>query len=260
MTRRLPISVLTLFAFVSTAHAQVAAQLSPENITEALRAETPGCYLLAPAIGCFTTPYSRVVGKAQAQRRRYEELARTDITNDLIAPGELHVYAMAHDAAAGGVASVEAVVILPRGSDPKQVLRPSRTFEATAEFKNLMGASFQGKSIVAVFPLSALKGSNEVHIVFDRPVSAFKNAPPGYKTKAGDVLEVTVLGHNDLSAKRTVDSEGNIASPLLDRVGVAGLSDDEIRTRIEKLLKDYLVRPEVMVSITPVPCDDCSAQ
>src|SRR6266704_5612840 len=163
---------------------------------------------------------------------------------------------MAHDAAAGGVASVEAVVILPRGSERNQVLSPSRTFEATAEFKNLMGASFQGKSLVAVFPLSALKESNEVHIVYDRPVLASKTVPPGYKTRPGDVLEVTVIGHDSLNAKPTVDLEGKIALPILDRVGVVGLRADEIRARIEQLLsKDYLVRPEVVVRITPAPCD-----
>jgi hypothetical protein len=70
-----------------------------------------------------------------------------------------------------GVSSVEAIVLMPKGStDRDQAIQPSTTRETTAEFKNAMGATFSGKSLTAIFPLSALSEANEVHIIYDRSI------------------------------------------------------------------------------------------
>ena len=67
--------------------------------------------------------------------------------------------------------NVEAVVILPKGAkDPSKAIQPIRTEEVTDEYKNLLGAEMSGKSMVAVFPLDALREGHEVMVVYDRKV------------------------------------------------------------------------------------------
>lgn len=55
MVRRINSSVLALFALVGTVGAAVIMELKPANMTEALSAETPGCYLLTPALAQTAT-------------------------------------------------------------------------------------------------------------------------------------------------------------------------------------------------------------
>jgi len=163
---------------------QVLSDLTQEQIRQALSdndAET--CYPLAvrdrslgfslgtlkARFACFTTPYSRVAVVGAAARKKYKNPSEADVTPDVISRDELHIHAFAHSSDGPGMANVEAIVILPRGSkDRSLAIQPTRLIETSAEYKNLMGASFEGKSLTAVFPLSVLTENNEVHIVFDR--------------------------------------------------------------------------------------------
>jgi polysaccharide export outer membrane protein len=71
-----------------------------------------------------------------------------------------------------------------------------------------------------------------------------------YRVGAGDVLEVTVLGNQDLSRTAAVQTNGTIALPLLGEVPVSSLTVSEIKAKLTTLLaRDYLVRPQVEVSI-----------
>jgi polysaccharide export outer membrane protein len=71
-----------------------------------------------------------------------------------------------------------------------------------------------------------------------------------YEVGAGDMLEVTVFGNDDLSRIPTVQTSGAIALPLLGDVQVAGLTVGEIQRKITNLLaKDYLVNPQVEVKV-----------
>ena len=61
-----------------------------------------------------------------------------------------------------------AIVLLPHNSkDASQAIHPTRTIEASQEYKNLLGFTGEGRGIVAVFPLDVWTESNEVHVVFD---------------------------------------------------------------------------------------------
>ena len=42
--------------------------------------------------------------------------------------------------------------------------------EVPVQYRNLMGMTAEGKSLMAVFPLDALRESNEVHIIYDSGV------------------------------------------------------------------------------------------
>jgi polysaccharide export outer membrane protein len=71
-----------------------------------------------------------------------------------------------------------------------------------------------------------------------------------YRVGAGDVLDVQVLGHPDLSRSATVQTNGNIALPLLGEVPVAALSVAEIKAKLTSLLgRDYLVSPQLEVEV-----------
>jgi polysaccharide export outer membrane protein len=71
-----------------------------------------------------------------------------------------------------------------------------------------------------------------------------------YRVGAGDVLDVTVFGNDDLSRGSTVQSNGAITLPLLGEVQVVGLTPDEIKRKLTLLLeRDYLVNPQVEIKV-----------
>jgi protein involved in polysaccharide export with SLBB domain len=69
-------------------------------------------------------------------------------------------------------------------------------------------------------------------------VAASPMGAPGYRVGPGDVLEVNVPGRPDLSRLPTVQTTGTVFLPLLDAVGVEGLTVGEIRSRLTKLLAE----------------------
>ena len=82
------------------------------------------------------------------------------------------------------------------------------------------------------------------------PPPAAGVAAPEYRVGAGDVLDVTVFGNDDVSRTATVQTNGAIALPLLGEVAVAGLTPPEIKTKLTNLLaRDFLVNPQVEVKV-----------
>ena len=84
------------------------------------------------------------------------------------------------------------------------------------------------------------------------PAPAPPDAPATgeYGVGPGDVLEVNVIGNDDLSRIPTVQTNGAITYPLLGEVQVAGLTVAEIQRKLTNLLeKDYLVKPQVEVKV-----------
>lgn len=164
---------------MATASAQIVTEMTPERIQEALKQEKgETCYPLktdtpmgmqSMYVGCFTTPFSRVAQAAQAAKKKYKNFTEADVTPEMIEP-HLEVLAPSHTRAGEGPrpVNVEAVVITPRKSkDRGAAIQPIKSEEMTAEYKNLMGATFEGRGMRAVFPLSALSEANEVHVVYD---------------------------------------------------------------------------------------------
>lgn len=153
------------------ANAQVLHDLKPDQVRAALADDKAiGCYPISLVpVACFTTPYSRVVAVAASARRRYNTATEADVTSEVVAAGELHIHAFATAIDGRGMANVDAIVILPADSkDRSRAIHPTKTSDTTAQYKNLMGASFEGKSVTAVFSLAALGETNDVHIIFDK--------------------------------------------------------------------------------------------
>jgi polysaccharide export outer membrane protein len=65
-----------------------------------------------------------------------------------------------------------------------------------------------------------------------------------------DVLAISVWGQADLSKDYPVDPDGTVPFPLIGRVKAAGLTTSGLAARVTELLeKDYLVNPQVFVSV-----------
>lgn len=71
-----------------------------------------------------------------------------------------------------------------------------------------------------------------------------------YVIGARDVLKVTVWGQDDLSKEYLVDPGGYVSFPFIGRVKATGLTPTAFAAELgAKLEKDYLVNPQVLVSV-----------
>jgi hypothetical protein len=123
-----------------------------------------------PFIGTFTTPFARVVRAALASRKKGQTLAVNDVPSDVILP-QLHVIAYSQKSAYDQplAAEVFSVSLAPRGTrDPAAIIQPLRKEELTAEYADRYGLESVGPAVMAVFPLAALSGPIDVHVLFDR--------------------------------------------------------------------------------------------
>ena len=71
-----------------------------------------------------------------------------------------------------------------------------------------------------------------------------------YTIGPGDVLKIVVWGHEDLSREYPVTQDGNVPFPLVGQVPAVGLTTTQLaRSLRDKLEKDFLVNPQVIVSV-----------
>ena len=71
-----------------------------------------------------------------------------------------------------------------------------------------------------------------------------------YRIGPGDVLRITVWGHEDLSRASVVAPDGRMPFPLVGDVEAGGLTPTELESRLRQALgKDYLVDPQVTVAV-----------
>ena len=66
-----------------------------------------------------------------------------------------------------------------------------------------------------------------------------------------DVLNITVLGENDLSRKYTIEQDGSFTFPLIGRVTARGLTLRDLEQELKKQLVSggYLKNPEISVAV-----------
>ncbi len=65
-----------------------------------------------------------------------------------------------------------------------------------------------------------------------------------------DILTISVWGQTDLSREYVVEPDGFVPFPLVGRVKAAGLTPKEFAAQLKEALeKDYLVNPQVIVSV-----------
>lgn len=82
------------------------------------------------------------------------------------------------------------------------------------------------------------------------PPPAVSQVSQDYRIGGGDLLNIVVYEEPDLSGVVRVSADGNISFWLLDEVEVAELTAVEVEEKLTELLgRDYLVNPQVMVTI-----------
>jgi protein involved in polysaccharide export with SLBB domain len=76
------------------------------------------------------------------------------------------------------------------------------------------------------------------------------SAPAGYTLSSGDQVAVEVFGEDDLRTNGRLNSDGNLAVPLLGSIHLAGLTPTQAASKVTELYsRDYLVNPKINVTL-----------
>lgn len=73
-----------------------------------------------------------------------------------------------------------------------------------------------------------------------------------YIIGSGDVLDITVWRHPDISKETVVRPDGKISLPLIGDIQAAGLTVDEVREEANRRMGTYIAEPFVSVSIASI--------
>ncbi len=74
-----------------------------------------------------------------------------------------------------------------------------------------------------------------------------------YLIGVGDVVSIRVLGHDEMTLKQAVRSDGRLALLLIGEVEARGKRPSALKAELEARLKDYIVSPSVAVNIDTAP-------
>jgi Polysaccharide biosynthesis/export protein len=79
-----------------------------------------------------------------------------------------------------------------------------------------------------------------------------------YRVHVGDVLEISIYQHPELSRRVVVRRDGNITLPLVNVLKVSGLSAMDLATLLRDKLEPVIPKPQVTVTVVihtfpPVP-------
>ncbi len=120
-----------------------------------------------------------------------------------------------------------------------------------------MSARLSGAGLFAVLALAAnlacasVPDGGYVWVDEYRPRKAA--APNAGIIQAGDLLDIRVLGQEQLSAKVRVRPDGQVTLPFLNDLQAAGQTPKALSEVIEKRLKEYVNTPVVTVGVEQAP-------
>src|SRR6266516_8026401 len=105
--------------------------------------------------------------------------------------------------------------------------------------------SFRLTLLVAIFALFvALEGRTDENARTDEA------AEGDHKIAPLDIITIDVVGEKDLSKELRVSTSGTITFPFLGSIEVKGKTPAEVESLLkEKLGKDYLVNPQVIITV-----------
>ncbi len=105
--------------------------------------------------------------------------------------------------------------------------------------------------MICAFPVYRLLLRSCVPLLILLAVCARESPGQGYVLGPRDVLKISVWGHQDLSGEFAVGLDGTIRFPLVGQLVASGLTEGQLAERLRVLLeKDYLVNPQVFVTVT----------
>jgi polysaccharide export outer membrane protein len=102
---------------------------------------------------------------------------------------------------------------------------------------------------VALLGAPAACAGHGQYVWFNELPADVVRASGEYVIGAGDTVNIRVLGHEDMSVKGRVRSDGRLAIPLIGEVEVRGKRPAALRAELEGRLKDYIVSPTVTVNV-----------
>jgi polysaccharide biosynthesis/export protein len=81
------------------------------------------------------------------------------------------------------------------------------------------------------------------------PASVFQQFKQAYLIGPEDVISIIVYGHGELSTQVSIAADGTFSYPLLGQVQAAGLTTKELEARLVKFLSEYIVNPQISVTV-----------
>lgn len=108
-------------------------------------------------------------------------------------------------------------------------------------------ATWLAAAALALAGCAVGRGAVEYVWVHDRPEPPAGDA--AYVIAPGDILAVRVQGQESMSGKARVRDDGRISLPFLNDVQAADLTPLELAARVQVRLKEFVVKPVVMVSL-----------
>jgi polysaccharide export outer membrane protein len=96
-------------------------------------------------------------------------------------------------------------------------------------------------------------GSSGQYVWFQDLTPEASAANREYLIGVGDTLNIRVLGHDEMTVRQIVRSDGRIAMLLIGEVEAKGKRPSALKAELEGRLKDYIVSPSVAVNIDLVP-------
>jgi polysaccharide export outer membrane protein len=73
-----------------------------------------------------------------------------------------------------------------------------------------------------------------------------------YLIGCGDMLEVLVWGHAELTTNNVVRPDGNISLPLIGDIQAEGLTVDDLKKEMNRRMGEYIQEPSVSVSVSEI--------
>jgi hypothetical protein len=174
-------STVIVLLVAHSIRAQVVTEMTPERVVEAIafgsQAKTLEYTRLkgnGPSECVLVTPFMRVARASFDAKRAYKTFAPADVppemltaTVDVVCPSKCVVEACSRSF---GVANVQAVVITaPGGGSPQQPISSQPMPEV---YSNAFRVTDQASGLLATFPAAALQSGRELHVVYDKKVSA----------------------------------------------------------------------------------------
>jgi polysaccharide export outer membrane protein len=91
-------------------------------------------------------------------------------------------------------------------------------------------------------------GSGE-YVWFSQLPTETATASNEYIIGVGDVVSIRVLGHEEMTLKQRVRSDGRLALLLIGDIEAKGKRPSALKNELEGRLKDYIVSPSVVVNV-----------
>jgi polysaccharide export outer membrane protein len=125
-------------------------------------------------------------------------------------------------------------------------------FSAWRRVAQLVGRARTAVVCASLAAAAAGCGSAGEYVWFQQLPQETARAGSEYLIGVGDVVSIRVLGHEEMTLKQKVRSDGRLALLLIGDVDAKGKRPSALKAELEARLKDYIVSPSVSVNIDEV--------